>query len=569
MNTQRKERKWLQTAGFIVLLSLCSVHSYAAYNLINPGATTPETSYAYPGNAPDWLNNAIFTNSYGTVSAEVWDETGGDGMYAEVHDNASHSFTIHLGQYVVTGLGGTVVHPDVILGGDPTHNYMAVVFTGTVGANSNVYIEVYTINGVGTTGFSPSTCSAHTYQIGNSGVVGNAHIDVAYEPDGVIYVKADRFVVAWEDAIGVCQVLTNPGARAAAGSLSALAGCSVSFSFAPGCLNNTGGPNIGAASDVDVAVGLDYNAGGYIAYFTYRDYYNLSYNIYQGDWHLGGVLNPGTISVGSTDPKEWPRIDMYDSPIVGGGSPFEIAYRFYDNGTNKWNISKIDNNSNLEITANYTPSGAHDHDNSKPVIAAGTEDLAGPLELYSIAYANPDLTYILEENIDNATGAIYQTATSDDFRIVNNNNTIDAPVAISSDYIYDAAYYQMRPDNLFTCWYNTGGSIDCKTRNTAPPMFRPGNTSNNEPLGEVCQVQKAGEHVKVYPIPVQDVIYINRNGRQARSYSITDLTGRLVLKGNINEEVQAVDIASLDKGMYLLNVRYSDGDDVDGIRIAK
>lgn len=578
MNTQMKRAGRLIAICLLASLSICSTRSYAAYNLISPGSSY-ETSWASPGTAPDWMNNAVFSNSYGSVYAEVWDETGGNGLWAEVHDYAAHTFTIHLGQ-VVVGAGGTVVHPDVVLGGDGTHNYMAVVYTGTsiLGA-SNVYIEVYTITNVGNASFGYNSCTGggNTNQIGNSGLVGNAHIDIASEAYGASYIRADRFVVAWEDGIAACIAGGNAGARAAAGSLSGLAGCTATFAFAPGCLNNVAGPSAGAGFDVDVTVGPDYNAGGYIAYFAYRDFYGGNYNIYQGDWHLGGTLNPGTISVTSTtNPVEWPRIDMYDSPTVGGGAPFEIAYRYYDNGVPEWNISKVDNNSTLEITANYTPTGAHDYENLKPVVAAGTEDLGTGLELYSLAYANPTLNYILEENIDNATGAVYQTTIYDDFRIVNNygnsNGTyIDDPVAISSNYVYDGGYSQVRPDELYTCWYNTSGAgnIYCKTRSTAPPVFKPGNNTGNTVLKPVQQVQQGGTHVQVYPIPAEDVVYIKRNGRQASHYNITDLTGRVVMEGQISEEVQAVNIAGMDRGMYLVNVSYSDSDDVDGIRIAK
>jgi len=61
--------------------------------------------------------------------------------------------------------------------------------------------------------------------------------------------------------------------------------------------------------------------------------------------------------------------------------------------------------------------------------------------------------------------------------------------------------------------------------------------------------------ITVYPNPASDVITIKANtGISGMVYSITDQTGKMMLKGKLNDESTSVDITQLSKGIYLLNI---------------
>jgi hypothetical protein len=61
--------------------------------------------------------------------------------------------------------------------------------------------------------------------------------------------------------------------------------------------------------------------------------------------------------------------------------------------------------------------------------------------------------------------------------------------------------------------------------------------------------------ITIYPNPASDVITIKANtGISGIAYSITDQTGKMMLKGKLNDESTAVDITQLSKGIYFLNI---------------
>lgn len=570
MNTQMKRAGRLIAICLLASLSICSTRSYAAYNLISPGSGY-ETSPAAPNNQPDWMNNAVFTNTNGTVYAEVWDETGGNGLYLEIHDNAGNAIApyIHLAQPLVNVYGLDCTHPDVILGGDASNNYVAVAYSGDDGTNKDVYLEVYTIHDVGLSTIYVSACAQYIFKVGNSGAVGDAHIDIANELYGVNAVKADVFVIGWEDAIPACAVsLGAIGARACVESLSHLAGCNTAnFTFAPACLNNTVGLNASRGNQVDITIHQDFQ-GGYRADFVFVDN-NVNY-ISIGRWDIGTSLTRGIHTINSGNTMEFPRIDAYDAPNAATTVNFDIVYR-EDNGT--WQVQEYNPYtaaSNM-VTSYYTPAGTNNYNNSKPVVTAGTEDLSNTAyQFYSLAYQNTDLDEVFVQNININNGTLYGTP---DYRIANNYTDVLDPVAISNDYIYNGTYSLMQPNEIYVCWYNnTSGTIDCKARSSAPPVMKPGHSNPEE---QTCNYnistvnKKNAGHMKVQPIPAADKITVDCNGREARSYSINDLTGRVLLQGKMNSLVQDIDLSPLAAGMYLLNVSYTDSKDVDGMRIVK
>lgn len=72
--------------------------------------------------------------------------------------------------------------------------------------------------------------------------------------------------------------------------------------------------------------------------------------------------------------------------------------------------------------------------------------------------------------------------------------------------------------------------------------------------------------LKVYPVPTQDVVYIqpsfNKPGRF--SYQLTDAAGKMVQEQRValqtGQELQSVNLGSLPSGNYMLRVQFADTD---------
>ncbi|WP_312075633.1 BspA family leucine-rich repeat surface protein [Chryseobacterium sp.] len=68
----------------------------------------------------------------------------------------------------------------------------------------------------------------------------------------------------------------------------------------------------------------------------------------------------------------------------------------------------------------------------------------------------------------------------------------------------------------------------------------------------------------IYPNPATDFIYV-KNLKNTENYQIFDLSGRLILKGNFDDE--KIDIRSLEKGNYILQIKTKD--DVKNLKFIK
>lgn len=69
-----------------------------------------------------------------------------------------------------------------------------------------------------------------------------------------------------------------------------------------------------------------------------------------------------------------------------------------------------------------------------------------------------------------------------------------------------------------------------------------------------------GRHISVYPNPVQNKMYIDGAGKG--NYTITDVTGRVLLQGSISSGATEVNTAALTPGLYLLRLSGTQADEL-------
>ena len=85
--------------------------------------------------------------------------------------------------------------------------------------------------------------------------------------------------------------------------------------------------------------------------------------------------------------------------------------------------------------------------------------------------------------------------------------------------------------------------------------------NNLDPLGIV----NFKDQVKIYPNPSKDYLYIEQiESLLYDSYSITDMQGRLIIRGEIlNKEKIKVDLVALSKGIYNLKLKGNQVEDLN------
>ncbi len=529
----------------------------AQYQLI--WAAHNDVQFSSPNATPVWMNNGVFENSNGTAYAVTWDENGGY-VYFEVRDYLGQT----TGTITCAGAGGTQHHPDIVIGGDNTNTYVAVVYQNTNAGVNNIYMELYTITNIGTnTALGYTTCSPSVIQVTNTGTAYDPHIDLANEIVGTnTYVTADEFAIAWEDDI--CQMLLAPntrGARACAGSLIAYATCATGANFTySSCLNVVTGAQRSGGQQVDIALNKQNNQ--YIAQFVFADA-NFGWgNLYLGKWDITTATltkglpidNPGAGNI------EYPRIDVLDQIVPAGDIDKETVYRYYNSLT--WDVMSVNQlygGPPFDNASAYYNTGTGASNNSKPVVAAGTQDADD--QTFSIAYANSGDNNVWLNSVEWNSGLLTEIANPGDKDYYNvNYNTgyaADDPVAISNDYIY--ATGAIYTDKVFTCWYNTNTSkIDCKATSTFTPGFK---SARAERI-------KVDDGLSVYPIPTKDRLYIQSGNKLAKHYIISDVLGRTLMEGPVNNKTEELNIAKLAKGLYLLNITNADNS-ISGIKITK
>lgn len=66
-------------------------------------------------------------------------------------------------------------------------------------------------------------------------------------------------------------------------------------------------------------------------------------------------------------------------------------------------------------------------------------------------------------------------------------------------------------------------------------------------------------NLKVYPNPVQDILFIEKNESTFKEYIIYDITGKVILNGTIENINEGINLSNIQRGFYVLLLRNNQG----------
>ena len=86
----------------------------------------------------------------------------------------------------------------------------------------------------------------------------------------------------------------------------------------------------------------------------------------------------------------------------------------------------------------------------------------------------------------------------------------------------------------------------------------------DSPVGVEQQEMKL---VRIYPNPVSSTLSVNVNSNDIIFYSLTDITGKVIMNDVFSEKTNGLDLSSLETGFYFLKV--SNGISSNTLKIVK
>jgi len=227
--------------------------------------------------------------------------------------------------------------------------------------------------------------------------------------------------------------------------------------------------------------------------------------------------------------------------VYDPGAPFQkyqIAYAGYAGGPGMDMFSFNDLTGNFNLSA--AGSGLSGGNNMHPAVSAGAGQYVGGgygNENHSICWFNDGTPYFYSQAIETNSGNV--NPSYPDYYEVNQDPapsiTLDeyyAPIAVSSSSNWGD--YE-----LLTAWVN---NFDIFYKHQIDiQQYKPTNV----------KVVPAANY-RLYPNPSSTTI--NIDGMTRADYTITDVTGRILLKGEVTKASNNIHIESLAKGIYIASV---------------
>ncbi|MCB0700757.1 MAG: T9SS type A sorting domain-containing protein [Chitinophagales bacterium] len=79
-------------------------------------------------------------------------------------------------------------------------------------------------------------------------------------------------------------------------------------------------------------------------------------------------------------------------------------------------------------------------------------------------------------------------------------------------------------------------------------------TTKPNPTTGINNINKGNTSFEIYPNPTNETVNIQYNGQKAAGYSIHNIIGKKLISGSLQQESTAVNISSLPKGVYIINL---------------
>ncbi|MBW7913880.1 MAG: T9SS type A sorting domain-containing protein [Taibaiella sp.] len=518
-------------------------------------------------------NTADNSTSTPFLTAIVWGNATGldpniirNGLYVEYDQNPANS--------AYASLPNSAKNPDVVLGYyDNGGNIVwkaAVVYED----GDNIYLEVYTINNVGSgtitltaNGNNPIPITDQSAMSNPNGEAHWPHIDLFAENDYTTYQTSAEpymfdFIVVWQENISSTweiQSVTGDLINVAATYQTA-----THYKIADGIY-----PDVAAVATQPAQPGFS-PSGDDSAYVTYlsddqTELYLASgiagtstYNVNQLESGADEILPPrveGTllfdaVAGGQGEPSVV-VVASVDSPSVANFAVNAYAYRL-NNGPPTLAITPI----HMSTDPSGNGNGFDSDDNLMPVVC-GTNDIVplggGSLpgsSVFTVAYYS---TYTNDAQMTSTTAGDYW------------GNGIDGTAGITpSGNFCEVNYEDLQTGfststlpaiavtnssntghDLVTVWFGgNGDEVRYKYNGTTIYNFKPGKPAS--------VMNTAKNEYTVFPNPVRNTLYINNAA--GADYKVMDITGRVLSTGKVPTTNAMLEAQTLVPGIYILQL---------------
>jgi len=453
---------------------------------------------------------------------------GGGQLRAIVYDdyNTNTSY-LHVEDY--SGGVATVAIPnaidiDVALGDDwsnPGNDFIAVV---AYNSSTVPMIEGFSIVGTGTGSLTVSSTGASTLPLVTGGPSHMPpHVDMYPDPGNLIngLPSLHEFGITWVEYSGGNDVYFTNADNGSIGGFGNV------YTVTSGGNNNW--PDVACLWDLSVN-----EPYAYVTYMNGSDIDIWEVNIVN---MANGVIAPG-INAGMPTEKSV-RIEAMGLYNPGGGfQKYQLAYAAYDSGPFLDMFSYNDLVGNFNLSAAGV--GLNNGNNIHPAVSAGPGQVVGGgygNENQSICWYNDATPFYYSQAIHTSTGFV--NPVYPDYYEVNQNpmpfivlDAYYAPIGVSTSSNWGNS-------DLLTAWVN---DFDIYYKyQTDIQQYKPTNV----------KVVPAANY-RLYPNPAATTISID--GMTRADYTITDITGRILLKGEVAKANNIINIESLSKGMYIASI---------------
>ncbi|MCD4709618.1 MAG: T9SS type A sorting domain-containing protein, partial [Bacteroidales bacterium] len=215
-------------------------------------------------------------------------------------------------------------------------------------------------------------------------------------------------------------------------------------------------------------------------------------------------------------------------------------------------FSTLHHNSEVEIPFNFFegPITATGSVNGSPVTGVGFAELLKTYESPQIHITRPRWEWNRDFPIQ------WEVQNPDDGRPLlfdlTYSITGEGPWSTIATEINDTLFYWNNPPfvNEDSCWFRVEGYTAHKTLqgsviSTGAIIYNDQYTAIDPPDELIIEISSP----TIYPNPAGDMLWIHPSGEGYQSYSVLDLTGRILLEGSVTGE--GIDIKNLEGGVYL------------------